>query len=168
MALIRKEFRCEECGFDNTQYSEADLVALIAKQAETFPAALDGVPQDQLAARPSLEVWSALEYAAHQRDVIAWYADRIERALTENRPQFTGYDFSVPSVVTDDDGAEIAVLATEMSDRLRSLDDSQWQRVGIGSIDGDERDVRNLASRVAHEGVHHLLDIEASLRAARP
>lgn len=168
MALIRKEFRCEACGFDNTKLSEADLITLIDQQASTYPAALDGVPREQLEARPSPEVWSALEYAAHQRDVIAWYSDRIERALTEDRPHFTGYDFSVTPVLSDDDGDEIAVLAEALSNRLASLTEDEWARVGIGSNDGGERDVRNLASRVAHEAVHHLLDIEASLRSARP
>jgi hypothetical protein len=32
-------------------------------------------------------VWSALEYAAHMRDVIAFYRDRINRVLREDRPQ---------------------------------------------------------------------------------
>ena len=116
--------------------------------------------------RPSPEVWSALEYAADVRDVIDFYADRINRVLNEERPQMTGADFSSmperrgyleedPAVVVE----EIAGSSVVVEERLRSLSADEWARVGIG-MDGDERTLLVLARRLAHDGQHHLLDLD--------
>ncbi len=114
--------------------------------------------------RPSPEVWSALEYAVHVRDVIDFYADRIDRVLNEERPPMTGADFSSmperrgyleedPAIVVDG----IAVPSVVVEARLRSPSANQWARVGIG-MDGQERTLLVLARRLAHDGQHHLLD----------
>lgn len=111
-------------------------------------------------------MWSALEYTVHVRDVIAFYADRIDRVLNEERPQLTGADFSSmperrgyreedPAVIVD----EIAKSSVVLGDLLRALPTDQWDRVGIG-IDGDERTLLVLARRLAHDGQHHLLDLD--------
>lgn len=116
--------------------------------------------------RPSPEVWSALEYAVHVRDVIVFYADRIDRVLNEERPQMTGADFSSmperrgyldedPAVVVD----AIAENSVVVKELLSSLSADQWARVGIG-MEGDERTLLALARRLAHDGQHHLLDLD--------
>lgn len=116
--------------------------------------------------RPSPEVWSALEYAVHMRDVIDFYADRIDRVLDEERPHLTGADFSTmperlgyldedPHAVVD----EIARSSVAVEELLRSLSSDQWARVGIGS-DGGERTLLDLARRLAHDGQHHMLDLD--------
>jgi hypothetical protein len=150
--LIFVHFACDECGFDNTKHANAGLVAMIEACAPQWAEPLS----DE---RPSPGVWSAREYAAHYANVIEWYADRIDRLLTEDRPQLSGWDFSVDPPVPADVVAAIAQQTDRVVGRLRGLSVEQWQRVGIGSSDGAERDVRNLASRIAHEGFHHLRDI---------
>ena len=111
-------------------------------------------------------MWSALEYAVHVRDVIAFYADRIRRVLNEERPQMTGADFSsMPErrgYLAEDAAAiveEIAKSSVAVADLLRALSTDQWDRVGIG-MDGDERTLLVLARRLAHDGQHHLLDLD--------
>ncbi len=169
-------FSCAECGFDNATMDNAALTALIAAHARKFRAPLTRfLPGEDgeviLRQRSSADVWSALEYARHQVDAIDWYGERIDLVLREDRPQLLGRDFTLAPPINDTDAAtladEIAAAATAVSDRLGALTMAQWQRVGIGSSDGGERDIRNLASRLAHEGHHHLLDIGRSLRAAR-
>ena len=165
-------FRCPECGFDNTTMDNAALVEVIANQARKFRAPLTrGLPGEDLQAvlrlRPSPDVWSALEYVNHYRDAVDWYGQRIELVLTQDRPQLEGRDFTLAPELSDEIMDEIDAATNRVAERLRSLTPEQWSRVGIGSSDGGERDIRNLASRLAHEGVHHLLDIGRRLRAAR-
>ena len=46
-------------------------------------------------ARPDPDTWSALEYAAHLRDALRFYEDRIRRTLSEDRPQLEPYGFTL-------------------------------------------------------------------------
>ena len=145
---IVTEFRCDECGFDNTTMTNADLVAAIASFA---------VDEATLSAqRPSPDVWSPREYAWHMASVFEFYGGRIEQVLTVERPQLEGHDYTVdPTPAPMPDVARVVA-------GLRDLTPEQWRRVGLGSSDGAERDIRNLASRLAHECVHHTLDMARS------
>jgi hypothetical protein len=141
-------FRCDECGFDNTTMRNDAIVDLIAAYSVDADALSD--------ARPVPDVWSPREYAWHMRDAFDFYAERIESVLRADRPQLEGRDFSIdpkPGPPPD-----VAAVVT----RLRALTPEQWERVGISSTGTDERDVRNLASRLAHECVHHALDMARS------
>lgn len=166
---------CEECGYDWEDDAPADA---LRKFADRFPRPLSRFlagedPDVVLRTRPEPGVWSALEYAAHTRDAFAFYANRIERVVVEDRPQLTAFDFDAaaedraynaedPAVVSD----ALASIARALADRLDGLDASQWQRVGSGSA-GDERSVRYLARSAAHEGHHHMLDVGRVLRHVR-
>ena len=141
-------FRCDECGFDNSTMTNGELVDLIASYA---------VDADALSEqRPAPDVWSPREYAWHMSSVFDFYGERIELVLTTDRPQLAGRDYSGdPEPAPSPDAGPVAA-------RLRALTPEQWQRVGLGSTDGAERDIRNLASRLAHECVHHTLDMARS------
>ena len=98
-------------------------------------------------------------------DVVAFYLDRIQRILHEDRPTLSAAGFSDRAEAcryNDNDVeetlAQLDELAVSTATRLRSLEPHQWRRIGIGT-DGDERDVLTLARRLTHEGHHHLLDI---------
>ena len=167
--------RCDECGFDWEGDDSADSIRTFG---ERFPRPLtrflkDEDPNVVLRTRPEPAVWSALEYAAHTRDAFAFYADRVRRAVTEDRPQFGAWNHE--SVCeerryNEEDPAETAAglgrAAAELADLLDGLESAQWQRVGFG-VDGDERTVTELARRAAHEGHHHMLDVGRVLRRVR-
>ena len=172
--------RCEECGFDGEAMSNADFGVALTGFARKYRAPLTRFLSDEdgatvLRRRPGPEVWSALEYAAHTRDSLAFYVDRIRRALAEDRPTFTAVGWSTQAEARrwneeepDAVATSFAATAEELAALLAPLDASQWQRVGLSSEgDGAERTVRVLAERAVHEGHHHLLDIGRSLRAAR-
>jgi hypothetical protein len=100
-----------------------------------------------------------------------FYGERIERVLTEDRPQLEGsdvdelargYNDEEPTIVAD----ALSASAFALADRLDGLEPLEWTRVGIG-IDGDERTVTVLARRAAHEAHHHMLDVGRVLRAVR-
>jgi hypothetical protein len=175
-----RTFHCDECGFDARSMEDADLVAALASFGRRFRAGLTRfLPGEDGAvvvrAQPAPGVWSALEYAAHTRDVLAFYRERIERVLAEDRPVLVAVGFgSRPEEATYsslDPGAvadELAAEAAGLGERLAGLDPGGWARVGLSSDgSGAERTVRVLAERVVHDAHHHLLDVGRSLRAAR-
>ena len=160
--------------------ANADLVEACRRFAKKYRAPLTRfLPNEDgptiLRRRPAPDVWSALEYAAHTRDVFAFYRERIERVLAEERPLLHAvgfgdreeertYNDEAPAATADGVTGE----ATAVASLLEGLDDDGWARVGLASDgSGAERTVRVLAERVVHDAHHHLLDIGRSLRAAR-
>lgn len=168
--------RCEECGFDWD--ADVDAAAIRAFGARFSKPLSRFLPTDDpdavLRTRPEPAVWSALEYAGHMQDAFGFYADRIQQALSEERPLLVpgrdwdalvidgAYNAAVPS----DIAARVAAAADRCAALLEDLEPAAWERVGIGT-DGDERNVRALARRAAHEGHHHLLDIGRVMRRIR-
>ena len=172
--------RCDECGFDGDAMANDDLVEASARFAKRYRTPLTRfLPGEDGPAmvrrRPSPDVWSALEYAAHTRDVFAFYRERIERILAEDRPTLHAVGFGrreEERTYNDEDPAAtadgVSREATAVAELLAGLDEDGWRRVGLASDgSGDERTVRVLAERVVHDAHHHLLDIGRSLRAAR-
>jgi hypothetical protein len=173
-------FSCAECGFDSASMTEGDLVNACESFVRRFRAPLTRfLPGEDggalLRRRPAPEVWSALEYAAHTRDVLGFYRGRIERVLAEDRPTLEYFGFAEACEerrYNDEDPAtvaeELAREAAGLAATLRELELSAWRRVGLASDgSGAERTVRALAERAVHDADHHLLDIGRSLRAAR-
>ncbi|MBD3914678.1 hypothetical protein [Nocardioides hwasunensis] len=58
---------CPECGFDPAAQGLADLPGLFRDTATTWSEVL---ARPDAGERPSPEVWSALEYGCHVRDVV--------------------------------------------------------------------------------------------------
>jgi hypothetical protein len=122
--------------------------------------------------RPEPTVWSAIEYAAHVRDVFELFDRRVAVILTEDHPVFEviDHDRAVvegryrdldPGVVAD----MTATWAEALAARLDGLDASDWDR--WGTREGETRTVREIAQRAVHEAHHHLLDIGRVLRRVR-
>ncbi len=165
---------CVECHFD-WRIPADSLPDQIATVGSRFRAATADVvarhamldPGVAIASRPAPDVWSALEYAAHMRDIVEFYQDRIERVLVEDRPVMSvAMSFAEMAEVRryrDEVLASVLESLERRADvvraRLERLDDQAWARIGIGSS-GGRRTVLDLARRLAHEGHHHQLDID--------
>ena len=171
---------CEECGFDYDGVPDADVADRLRSFGRRYRAPLTrGLPgeslDDLVRARPEPEVWSALEYACHMRDVLAVQRDRLAQAVAEDQPTFVPmgrdqraidgrYNEQDPAVVVD----ELAANAEAMADACLALSDAEWDRTGVyGYPQPTERNLRWVARHTIHEGHHHLLDIGRSLRHAR-
>jgi glycine/D-amino acid oxidase-like deaminating enzyme len=168
---------CSECGFSEESVTMADAVAALRKFGRRYQAPLtrflSGEDGDALLRqRPAPGVWSALEYAAHVRDVYAWYDERVRRSLAEDRPVIEGpgpdeaaeagrYNELDPKTVTQ----ELAANAERLAATLEVVPEESWERVHVRF--GAERSVLFTARRAVHEGNHHLLDIGRGLRAVR-
>ncbi len=168
---------CEECGFDYDALDPADAPAAIRSFAKRYRAPLSrflpGEDGDSLVRqRPAPDTWSALEYAAHVRDVFDNYHRWMDQILNEDRPVLEGpapAELAVERRSGDDDPAAVADALAANAERLAALVETVpgegWDRVGLRR--GEERSVRLHAIRAVHEGSHHLLDIGRGMRAVR-
>jgi hypothetical protein len=159
---------CPQCGFDWEGSTETLLTSLRSAH-DRFANAFSEVTDEALRRRPAPQVWSALEYAAHTRDGVAWYTERIIQTLDEHRPQLTGKDVESETEArqyhlesTQDVLSGISTACQSLADLLAELSDDEWHRTAVGS-GGDERDVLILARRATHETEHHCVDAVGSI-----
>src|SRR5438094_937283 len=82
---------CPECGF---RWDRPPSVAavIIGGAPARVSASLDGT-EDLVRRRRDPQTWSMLEYAAHLADALDWYADRLERIRSQDRPRFSPFDW---------------------------------------------------------------------------
>jgi hypothetical protein len=157
---------CPECGLDYDTVSRADSAVAVRSFPRRFREALAEVDDPALLRRrPAPDVWSALEYTAHVRDVFAWMASTVDRMVLETDPQI---DFPDQDEVAQreryneqDVEAVLTGLSATASRFAESID-----RVGIPDLDHTarfswgQRDVLTMIRNGVHEGKHHLRDLE--------
>jgi hypothetical protein len=169
--------RCEECGFDPATVTGAVAADAVKGFGRRYRAPLTRfLPGEDgsaiLRARPTPDAWSAIEYAAHVRDVFGLFDRRVVQILAGGRPELEVIDHTAaaadgryreldPVVLAD----ALAIAAAGFAERLASVAGDDWSRWGTRA--GEPRTVLDIAQRGVHEGNHHLLDIGRSLRAAR-
>ena len=126
------------------------------------------VPVERLRERPDPVTWSALEYAAHTRDVIALVGWGMDRVLKGGNPSFDpvepdppgtdhGYNALDPGTVLD----ELAANAERMAARAERELPEHWHRTG--SMGGVETDAGWFLRHAVHDASHHLRDVERGL-----
>ena len=153
--------RCSACGFD-WEASAAEAAAILRTSASVA-----WLPGDDavLRRRPRPGTWSPIEYAAHTRDAIGFYADRIRRVLSEDGPQLEAWD---PDEMCerlryrDQDPIlvvrELRAAADHLATAVDRLGPDELAREGVGS-EGGPRSVLTLVRRAAHEVQHHAHDV---------
>jgi SAM-dependent methyltransferase len=153
---------CEECGYDASTVSVADLPHLIRANAVVW-LGLMGVPE--VAERPRPDVWSPLEYAAHVHDVHQVFHERLIAMMTEHEPHFPNwdqdsaavagrYDQQVPAII----GPTLVAAAYAVGDVYASVPDDDWGRKGVRS-DGSVFNIASLGRYHLHDIEHHLHDV---------
>lgn len=160
---------CDECGFtyaDHGPSAAREIQDLVAR----FEALLSGGSGRglRLAAQPSPDVWSPVEYGCHVRDVLLAQRERLLLALVEEEPAFAPmyrdqragiarYRDESPGHV----GAEIVFAADLLARVFRGLTDAQWDRTCVYNYpEPSRRTILWLGRHTLHEVTHHLLDLE--------
>jgi hypothetical protein len=160
--------RCTACDFDGGRF-ENDALLGAMRDLGTRWRALLSTAGTELGRRPEPEVWSAIEYAAHSRDITALHAFGIEQALTVDEPRYPPIaDDLISSAAADYAGADPVAVVDELerqAGRIAHLvsetGPAGWTR---GLTIGDERtEVRRLIEHALHDSVHHLDDVERGL-----
>jgi len=163
---------CEACGFDGSGYDNAALLDALRALGPRWRSSVSAAGSE-LRDRPEPEVWSALEYAAHSRDITALHVFGVEQALTLDEPSFppigedlvesaaASYASADPVAVADD----LEVQAMRLAQLADDAGPEEWSR-GL-TIGGNRSDVRRLLEHALHDSLHHLADVERGLARLR-
>jgi hypothetical protein len=153
---------CPECAFDATRFPREKVAPTIHESASAWRAVSE---RPRVADRPSPEVWSALEYACHVRDVFRIYDGRLDRMLTEDDPLYPNWDQDATAIEErygQQDplhvAGELEVAASRLAERFEQVSGDQWLRVGRRS-DGARFTVDSFSRYQIHDVVHHLDDV---------
>ena len=158
--------QCEACGFDGAQYDDASLIAAVQDLGPRWRALLAGAG-GELRTRPAPEVWSAIEYAAHSRDITALHGFGVEQALTGDEPVYPAIeaDDLIASAAMTYEGADPQAVVDELDTQARKLaslaagaDPSQWE-YGL-TIGGSRSTARRMIEHALHDSLHHVGDVE--------
>jgi DinB superfamily len=171
---------CEECGFNYDTGELQGTVTLLIKQAAECAMALTkaaaSADPDVVRLRPEPEVWSAIEYACHVRDVLEVQRQRIAQCLAEDRPVYAPMDRTgrVKELKYEDqDPIEVAAalmrFAREFGTAARVLTPPQLGRLGLYNYPvRAPRTLGWLIRHTAHEIQHHRHDIITILAKLEP
>jgi hypothetical protein len=159
---------CEQCGFDGARFDDDGLLAAVRALGPTWRGLL-AEAGDHLRTRPAPEVWSALEYGAHSRDITALHAFGVEHALTNDEPVLPPLDGdalidSAASTYDTEDVADVLARLDAETQRLadNALIDRDWER-GL-TVGTDRHTVRRMLEHALHDSLHHVDDVQRGLR----
>jgi hypothetical protein len=171
---------CQECGFNyDTGDLQGTVTTLIRQSAESSMAltkAAAGPDVNVVRLRPEPEVWSAIEYACHVRDVLEVQRARIAQCLAEDRPVYapmdrTGrlkelkYELQDPMVVA----AALMKNAKDFGAAARVLKPVELGKLGLYNYPvRAPRSLGWLIRHTAHEIQHHRQDIITILAELEP
>lgn len=157
------EWTCPECGFDVRTFPREDIGAMVLSNAARWKPVL---AHPDVRIRPSDDVWSALEYACHVRDVFRLYDRRLEMMLEQDDPEYPNWDQDAAAVegrYGDEDpgrvAEEIDTAAAGLARRFDTVAGDQWKRQGRRS-DGAVFTIESFARYMIHDPEHHLHDVE--------
>ncbi len=157
---------CAACGFDASDYTHNDLLGTLRALAPIWRTTTEGIDASVLAARPADGVWSALEYAAHSRDVTAIMSYAVTRALEEENPDFGAPPDAGAPAVPESLGAAIAQLdqhVAKLNGTANRMGGDGWAR--RFTVGDEVLDVRWAIAHAVHDATHHLRDAGRGLHA---
>jgi DinB superfamily len=161
---------CVGCGIDEDAISVPDALAAIRSFPRRYREALASVPEPALRSRPDPDTWSVVEYAVHAREVLELLAMSLPIVLEEPDTRFPEIDVTQasatrPDWVLDPDlvVAGITKAANALVTRGETTPWEAWDRTFM--IGDTEHPASWIVAHAAHEGGHHLRDIERVARA---
>jgi hypothetical protein len=154
--------RCRPCGFDGTDWSDVEAIALIAELPDRCTGAIDGLADRDLQRRPIPDSWSIAEYVDHVRETT--FGMRFILAVALEGP---GTDLGEPPASTFDPEPRVVDVpaalaglrdqAEQLHDQLEQLAAPAWDVTVV--IGGETVDVHWIARHAVHDSTHHLTDI---------
>ena len=168
---------CPECGVDygtlHPPFAINTIKSFPRRYTEALaPAAPSEDNETVIRTRPEPSVWSALEYTAHAAGLMDEFAVTVKRMYAEDHPTI---DFNDPDVLVNTEkwneqakGDVLARLSTncdELVGQCERVDAHGWTREA--TFPWGDRDLLTMVQNAAHEGVHHLQDVEKVLAKVR-
>ena len=153
---------CQECGFDARAVRPTEVKNRVYANSRAWGRFLE-LPT--AATRPAPGVWSALEYAAHVRDVHLVFGERVALMLAQDDPTFEDWDQDAAAArgaygAQDPSAVEAGLVAAAdaVSATYAGVEGEQWERRGRRS-NGSVFTVDTLARYHLHDVEHHLHDV---------
>lgn len=167
--LAGEDHTCARCAMDFPTTGPDDVRAIVAEVPARARALVAEHPD--AAWRVPGDGWNAAEYLCHVRDVFAVYTIRLHRARTEVDPPLESMLNDLRARRFDYAHAELALVVDQLGAHVRGflaeldrVGDDAWDRP-VHRYPGEQRTARWLTRQAAHEGRHHLDDIEELLPA---
>ncbi len=158
------ERACPDCGLDTPTVVREDVPGLVRANAAAWLEVLAGEDAG-LRRRPRPDMWSALEYACHVRDVFRLFDLRLALMLDREDPLFPNWDQDATAVAErygEQDpktvAADLAGAAEILAAAFEGVAGEQWQRTGNRS-DGARFTVESFSRYLIHDPLHHLYDV---------
>ena len=153
---------CPECGLDTNSFAPPRVAPMIRENAAAW---LEVLAAGDVVERPAPDVWSALEYGCHVRDVYRLFLVRLQLMLSEEGPSFANWDQDATAVTDkygEQDpvtvGIDLEFAGHELADAFEGVVGDDWARTGARS-DGVSFTVETFARYLIHDPVHHLHDV---------
>ncbi|MEV6335723.1 DinB family protein [Nocardia vinacea] len=175
------ERSCPECGFDPESITYAAVPDLAREYAGRLSATL---ARHDATARPDDSTWSALEYAAHVRDVCRIFTYRTAVAARteavdprvpgfdaegleseDGIPVFSNWDQDVTAIADQYDKQDPRKVAAELADAADAVARAfgSVPAAALGNqarrSDGSVFTVESLADYFLHDVIHHVHDV---------
>lgn len=154
--------KCADCGLNPAELSVAQVADMARSQQTSWAQLLDNPFARQ---RPSSQVWSGLEYAAHVADVFDLAILRTELMLDEHDPTFANWDQDQTAVEkayftlhASDVIEDIGLHSSHYADLLSAIPIELLSRTGKRS-DGARFSIESFAKYLIHDPMHHLDDV---------
>ncbi len=161
-----REEACPQCGFSYNM-DRAEVLPWLRSDTNAFVETFARFDDTAARHRPAPDVWSALEYACHVRDVLRVQRERIVQAQRQHEPAFAPMrrdERVVEDRYNEQDPAHVAAEITDagnaLAELLESLDGAGWSRTGVYNFPTPQlRTVEWIAIHTVHELLHHRVDI---------
>lgn len=167
---------CPQCGDHPAAAPTAALAELAVERAAQWREFLGQADDGYLRHIPEPGVFSPLQYAAHVRDILRVYTNRIILGLEQdaptvdifNPPQETWEQYNRSDV--QEIAGDIEAQAGRLAKAVEDMDPSAWSRIVVndrGVYGVYTFTLAGLACNAVHEAHHHLLDAKGILNAGR-
>jgi ketosteroid isomerase-like protein len=172
-ALAAPAESCPDCGFVWADVPAADVGSRAVRGSAALATALRDAPAGAAVRRPGPDVWSALEYGAHLRDVLVNLRDRLVVGLAEDTPSFKPLyrDLRVDAGLYQDEepdivATELTLVADLFARTFAHLTPEQLARPVVYAYPSEQtRTILWMGRQVVHEVEHHLDDVRGCLTA---
>jgi hypothetical protein len=171
----RSQFEaCPDCGADAAAVDDLALGSEILREVARWGRLSAAADPASIRRRPAEEIWSALEYACHVRDLLPVMAGRIHRMLEDDHAELGWWDHEA-AALDDRYNEQVPVLVIEAMTRNARAFAAALDTVGADDWDrpaerrpGERFTVRGIARFVLHEVIHHRDDATRSLKGVSP
>jgi hypothetical protein len=164
---------CPQCGDHPAALAPVSLGALAVERTALWRQFLAEADDTYLRRSPGLAVFSPLQYAAHVRDILRVYTDRMVLGREEDSPivpifnpsheEFERYNrLNAGELVAD-----MEAQAHRLQETAEEMDPGNWSRIVIndrGVFGVYTFTLAGLACNAVHETHHHLLDAKGTLQ----